>query len=95
MQTQQKRLIAVIITSLLSLTSSQMYAQASSSNAKTYQLLIYTARAGRLPELETLFRKHALPRLAKHGIENVFDATVLEGARIDGSDARHVVTAHG
>jgi len=59
--------------------------------SKIYELRIYTAGAGRLGDLQALVGSKGVQLFAKHGIENVFDGTVLEGAPIDGTDASNML----
>lgn len=80
-------LFAVLLLSLLPRESS---AQASSAT-KAYELRIYTASPGRLPDLVSLLGSTATQVWAQHRIQNVFDGTVLEGAPIDGTDANSMV----
>ncbi len=61
------------------------------SQARTFELRIYTANAGKMTDFQAAFRTQALPLLAKNGIENLFDGTVLEGARSDGTDAANML----
>jgi hypothetical protein len=66
--------------------------------ARVYELRLYTASAGRLADLQALFRNQGLRLFTKYGIENVFDGTVLEGAPVDGTDAGNMlvcILAHG
>lgn len=50
---------------------------------KLYELRIYTANPGKLDDLNARFRDHTLDLFAKHGIENLYYWTVLEGAESD------------
>ena len=61
------------------------------TGAKAYELRIYTASPGKLPELQNLIGSEGLSAFARHGVENVLDATVLEGAPIDGTDANNML----
>ncbi|SEB73906.1 NIPSNAP family protein [Terriglobus roseus] len=61
------------------------------STSKVYELRIYTANAGKLAELEALLGAQGIRIFGKHGIQNVFDGTVLEGAPIDGADATNML----
>ena len=58
---------------------------------KVCELRIYTANAGKLPDLHGLFRNEGTRLFARHGIQNVFAGTVLEGAASDGADAPNMV----
>ena len=60
-------------------------------SAKQYELRIYTANADKLGNLQGVVRAQGLPLFTKYGIENVFDGTVLEGARVDGADAPNML----
>ena len=50
---------------------------------KLYELRLYTANAGKLPELHARFRDHTLKLFEKHGMENIIYWTVSEGAAGD------------
>lgn len=67
------------------------FAQTWGGASKVFELRIYTANAGKLADFQTAFRSQALLQFAKYGIENVFDGTVLEGARADGGDAGNML----
>lgn len=60
---------------------------------KSYELRIYSASPGKLAALQTSFRDQILPLISKHHIENIFNGTVLEGARSDGPDAANMFIA--
>ncbi len=75
---------------LLALSPSVSGAQGA-GEPRTYELRIYTAAAGRLADLQAVVRDTGRKVLAKHRIENVFNGTVTEGARIDGTDAPNML----
>ena len=60
-------------------------------DSKAYELRIYTANSGKLADLQNLIGSEGLGAFKRHGIENVLDATVLEGAPIDGTDASNML----
>jgi hypothetical protein len=59
--------------------------------SKVYELRIYTASAGKLEDLNAVFRDEGTRLFAKDGIQNIFAGTVLEGAPSDGVDAPNMV----
>jgi hypothetical protein len=61
------------------------------ANTRVYELRIYTANAGKLPDLHRMFRSLGTRLFARHGMQNVFAGTVLEGAASDGADAPNMV----
>lgn len=61
--------------------SREVLAQAAPN--KLYELRIYVAAPGKLPDLHARFRDHTLRLFAKHGIENVYYWTISEGAEGD------------
>jgi hypothetical protein len=56
------------------------------AGSKTWELRLYTAAAGRLPDLVALERSRAAER-TRYAVQPVFSATVLEGAASDGDRA--------
>jgi len=66
------------------------WAQSGEKPPKVHEVRLYTANAGKLADFQTLFRSQAL-LFSKYGIENVFEGTVLEGAPVDGADARSML----
>lgn len=91
MRTRRQFLRSATLITSFALGPIKAHAQVASSPSKIYELRLYTANPGKLPEFQSLFRQQALPLFAKYGIENVFDGTVLEGARVDGSDAHNML----
>lgn len=81
----------LIGTALLGVQQARTVHAQAASTPKVYELRIYTATAGRLADLESLIGNQGLRTFAKHGIQNVFDGTVLEGAPIDGADASNML----
>lgn len=82
-------LATAIVASPAALTTRVSAAQA--PNSKVYELRIYTANAGKLADVQAVMRGTGVRLLAKYGIENVFDGTVLEGAPIDGTEAPNML----
>jgi NIPSNAP len=56
---------------------------------KLYELRLYTANEGKLPDLHARFRDHTMRLFEKHGIENIIYWTVSEGAA--GDDAKNLL----
>lgn len=86
-----RALLVVTVFALTLFSSAHLQARPSAPSGKTYELRIYTANAGRLADLNVFFKNSGMRVLAKHGIENVFDGTVLEGAPVDGADAANML----
>jgi len=63
--------------------------QAQDADGKIYELRLYTANPGKLPDLNARFRDHTLALFEKHGIENLYYWTVSEGA--EGDDAENLL----
>ncbi len=91
MLTRPQLVSTVSLTILFVLSLSKTFAQSGTRSSKVYKLRLYTANEGKLTDFQTIFRSVALPLFGKYGIENVFDGTVLEGARIDGSAAGNML----
>lgn len=87
-----KHTLSLILAAVaLATLSNVALAAAAPATGKVYELRIYTANAGKLADLQALFRSHGVRLLGKHGIENVFAGTVLEGAQSDGADAPNLL----
>ena len=82
--------VLIAVTFLMTCPATMVQAQAAPS-AKLYELRIYTASPGRLGDLETVMSAEGVGALGRHGIQNIFDGTVLEGAPIDGPDASNML----
>src|SRR5688500_14588552 len=82
-------LVACLV--LLSTLSSRATAQSAGQEKpkKLYELRLYTAAEGKLPELHARFRDHTMKLFEKHGMENVIYWTVSEGTRQD--DAKNML----
>lgn len=80
---------AVILRSLLAIAAigiavetSHAQEKAEPKNAgKLYELRIYAANPGKLPDLHARFRDHTMKLFERHGMENVIYWNVSEGAR--------------
>lgn len=81
----------VAVTLALAPTLSGAQGTRGAAEARTYELRIYTATAGRLADLQAVFRAAGATVLARNRIENVFDGTVAEPARIDGADGPNML----
>ena len=82
-------LVACLV--LICTLSSRATAQGASEEKpkKLYELRLYTAAEGKLPELHARFRDHTMKLFEKHGMENVIYWTVSEGTRQD--DAKNML----
>src|SRR5215471_14822505 len=53
---------------------------------KIYELRIYTANPGKLPELHARFRDHTMKLFEKHGMENIIYWTLAEDFKDESKD---------
>ena len=81
-------LVALVVAGATGVRSNEAQEPASQ---KTYELRIYTASAGRLQDLQNLIGAEGLRAFKAHGVENILDATVSEGAPIDAPDANNML----